>query len=208
MRIRKNWLSLDNTERERYLEAVVRLKATIANPTAPVAQRYSLYDRFVVIHMSLANVRTPFAPTTNIDGGHAGYHFLPWHRKFLLEFENALNAIMGASDIAIPWWDWTDTAGLSSDLLVNDAFGPNGTGASRVVSTGYFAPTAPAAPPTSATAIAIATSAAPSGGSGGGAAPGGPGADVARTAGRLRCSIAAPASSTRPPSSVDTRSAT
>lgn len=143
MRVRKNWLSLNTNERNTYLQAVLTLKNTIANPMAPVADRYSVYDMFVLIHQSIENLTTQYSGFAT-DGAHGFFHFLPWHRKFLLEFENALNNAVPGQNIAIPYWDWTDVAGLWSDILVDDAFGPNGVGLSAEVQTGYFAPTAPA----------------------------------------------------------------
>jgi hypothetical protein len=142
MRVRKNWMSMDTTERNTYLEAVLTLKATVANPLALPAQQYSIWDQFVLIHQAIQNMSHPYSANT-ADGAHGFLHFLPWHRKFLLELENALNVAVPGQNIGIPYWDWTDVAGLWSDILVDDAFGPNGSGAGDVVQTGYFAPTAP-----------------------------------------------------------------
>lgn len=146
MRLRKNWLALTTAERNTYLQAVLTLKNTVANPGAPVAQRYSIYDQFVLIHQALAGGQTPFSGES-VDLGHGGWHFLPWHRKFLIELEDALNAAVPGQNIAIPYWDWTDYAGTLGELLVDTAFGPNGTGPAMTVSSGYFAPTAPVATP-------------------------------------------------------------
>ncbi|MBN4081330.1 tyrosinase family protein [Caldithrix abyssi] len=137
---------MTTTERETYLEAVLTLKNTIANPAAPLAQQYSIWDEFVLIHLSIQDLTHPYSGVA-VDGAHGFFHFLPWHRKFLLELENALNTALPGNDIGIPYWDWPDVAGLWSDILVDGAFGPNGTGASDVVQTGYFAPTAPGALP-------------------------------------------------------------
>lgn len=146
MRVRKNWLALTTAEREVYLQAVLTLKNTIANLSAPTGQQYSIYDRFVLIHQALANGQTPFSGET-VDLGHGGWHFLPWHRKFLIDFEDALNAAVPGQNIAVPYWDWADYAGTMGELLVDTAFGPNGTGPGMIVSSGYFAPSAPGATP-------------------------------------------------------------
>jgi len=55
-------------DRSLYIEAVQTLK------------RSGAYDNFVLIHQNAVN--DPFA--------HGTSGFLPWHRKFLLEYENAL----------------------------------------------------------------------------------------------------------------------
>jgi tyrosinase len=36
--------------------------------------------------------------------------FLPWHRAYLLRFEQALRDT--GHDVMLPWWDWTTTQGL------------------------------------------------------------------------------------------------
>lgn len=147
MRVRKNWLAMTTPEREMYLRAVLTLKRDIANPGALPADQYSVYDMFVLIHQALQNGETPYSPATGVDLGHQGFHFLPWHRKFLLEYENALNSAVPGQNIAIPYWDWTDYTGLMGEVLVDAAFGPNGSGLARRVSSGYFALTAPSPVP-------------------------------------------------------------
>jgi tyrosinase len=48
--------------------------------------------------------------------------FLPWHRKFLLLFEDAIRAL-AFPDFALPYWDWTDQAALDV-MFADDFMGP------------------------------------------------------------------------------------
>ena len=50
----------------------------------------------------------------NIDTGkyrycpHGDWYFLPWHREFVLMYENAARELLSAPDFAMPYWNWTD----------------------------------------------------------------------------------------------------
>lgn len=47
----------------------------------------------------------PLPPECKIAHGHPA--FLPWHRAYLLRFEQALRDT--GHDVSLPWWDWTRT---------------------------------------------------------------------------------------------------
>jgi tyrosinase len=85
MRIRKNVEHLNPAEQQRLLDAFARLK-TLNDPNKN-------YKHFASIH------------------GHSCPHgcelFLPWHRAYIFEFENALRQF--DSDVTLPYWDWTQT---------------------------------------------------------------------------------------------------
>jgi tyrosinase len=91
LRCRKNQASLTATERSRFVAAVLALKAA------------GTYDQYVQRHIA------------SMAGGgswaHRGPAFLPWHRKFLLDFELDLRAI--DPTITLPYWDWTVDAAPS-----------------------------------------------------------------------------------------------
>ena len=44
----------------------------------------------------------------NLHCDHATWYFLPWHRAYLLYFEEAIRAVTGDNSFALPYWDWTD----------------------------------------------------------------------------------------------------
>lgn len=50
MGVRKNILYMPSDERNAFFEALLRLKAHIVNPAAPVADQFSIYDQFTSLH--------------------------------------------------------------------------------------------------------------------------------------------------------------
>jgi tyrosinase len=40
---------------------------------------------------------------------HGNWYFLPWHRKYILDFEQICRDLSGDSDFALPYWNWTST---------------------------------------------------------------------------------------------------
>lgn len=140
MAIRKSVFNLTPTERDNFLEAVLTLKNTIANPAEPdPTLRISIYDQFVALHL--------YAISINLSGvvrdrAHGESGFFPWHRYYLLKFEEALQAAVPG--VTLPYWDWTDPR--TETVLFQDNFmGPHGTlnNGISVVQSGYFAFDAP-----------------------------------------------------------------
>jgi tyrosinase len=39
---------------------------------------------------------------------HGNWYFLPWHRAYLLMYEEAVRKLTGHNDFALPYWDWTE----------------------------------------------------------------------------------------------------
>ncbi len=138
MGIRKSLTRLTPTERNNFLRAVLTLKNTIVNPGAPAAERINIYDQFVAIHLYAININ--FGGSSGLNMGHQDAAFCPWHRFYLLKFEQALQAV--DSSVMLPYWDWTDHTGTQNTLFQNNFIGPDGTGtgtAGRTVQSGYFA---------------------------------------------------------------------
>ncbi|MFD8939241.1 tyrosinase family protein [Streptomyces sp. NPDC059578] len=63
--------------------------------------------------------------------------FLPWHRRFLLEFERALQR--EAPGVTVPYWDWTAARSPVGSPWTDDLLGGTGRGTERQVATGPFA---------------------------------------------------------------------
>ncbi|MFJ5706073.1 MULTISPECIES: tyrosinase family protein [unclassified Streptomyces] len=118
---RKNQRDLTTTERRRFVAAVLELK------------RRGTYDEFVRMHIDhyvadgAGRLRT----------AHMAPSFLPWHRKFLLEFERALRRI--DASVTVPYWDWTRDNTPASSLWAEDFMGGNGRRSDLQVTTGPFA---------------------------------------------------------------------
>ena len=84
-RIRKDYNDLTVAERKLYIKAVQDAKTA------------GKYDMFVALH-KFAN---------NDVYAHSSGGFYPWHRKFLLEFENMLRSLKEEYKcVTIPFWDW------------------------------------------------------------------------------------------------------
>lgn len=58
-----------------------------------------------------------------LDCPHANWWFLPWHRGYLLHFEETCRQLSGDPDFALPFWDWT-SAPRVPDALFDDVLTP------------------------------------------------------------------------------------
>ena len=93
--MRRNVSTLSATDKANYVSAVKALKAkAIAPPTGYSAT--NVYDWYVETHAT----------------GAALYHqtswFLPWHRQFLMDFEEEISEILGGINFSMPYWSWAD----------------------------------------------------------------------------------------------------
>ncbi|KAJ9473443.1 Tyrosinase [Diplonema papillatum] len=82
-RVRKAYSTLSCEERAVYTDAVRTFQA----------RHPDLYDNLVRIHVAQGK----FAHSTSA--------FLPWHRWFLLQFENYLRELPGYECVTVPYWD-------------------------------------------------------------------------------------------------------
>ncbi len=143
MRIRKNILALSTTEKNNFFRALLMLKAEIVNPGAAVANQISTYDFYAAYHQAIFAVTTP-GEAFNINGGHGGPAFGPWHRELLIRFELDLQRMVPG--VMLPYWDWTDHVGTENEFFTDDYFGPDGGPGGvggGIVESGYFAFDAP-----------------------------------------------------------------
>lgn len=115
-RVRKNVTALTPIERREFVEAVLALKSA----PSPYDARLSYYDQFVAWHLSLY----PCAIGQQMVHAHGGPMFLPWHRLFLLRFEDALREVSG-KPITVPYWDWADPTSTAS-VFAADLMGGDG----------------------------------------------------------------------------------
>lgn len=122
MGIRKNASALTAAERAAYVAAVKALKAQSSGQN---------YDWFVRVHMQY------FSAVGGTAWAHTSPSFLPWHRQYLILFENALKA--HDPSVNIPYWDWTVNQSMTGVPWTSDFMGGNGTGSGGTVATGPFA---------------------------------------------------------------------
>ncbi|RPK54698.1 Tyrosinase [Streptomyces sp. ADI96-02] len=121
MHTRRNQRDLTRTEKRRLVDAILRLK------------RSGRYDDFVVMHREFYVMDTEGQPRP----AHMTPSFFPWHRRYLLEFEKALQAV--DPKVSVPYWDWTRDNTPAASLWAEDFLGGNGRAGDREVTTGPFA---------------------------------------------------------------------
>ncbi|WP_405562023.1 tyrosinase family protein [Streptomyces sp. NBC_01180] len=121
MYTRKNQKNLTASEKRRFVSAVLEVK------------RSGQYDDFVRTHGEY------YVP----DGSrgkrvaHMAPTFFPWHRRFVLEFERALQTV--DPGVTVPYWDWTVDNTPAAGLWGDDFLGGNGRSSDQQVMTGPFA---------------------------------------------------------------------
>ncbi len=120
MRIRKSPRDMKSSERVSFTDSVLLLKQDIHNLRD--GSTIGHYDQHVAIHLGVTGRFKGGVPmaANDLDGGHGGPGFLPWHREYLLRIENDLLAL-GADTPAIPYWDWMDH-GTTFDIIFKDDF--------------------------------------------------------------------------------------
>ena len=112
---------MSDAERARYIE-VIKIAST--------GRMYKArYEALLTIHKTIFNT-----------GIHQSTFFLPWHRWFILQYENLLREI--DCTITVPYWESAEEANnaLASDVwnVADHGFGGNGTGPSSCVQDGPF----------------------------------------------------------------------
>ena len=133
LRMRKHHVKLTPDERKRFIAAVKKMMDD------------ATYDWYVQTHIdSMWMLKT---------GGmtmwaHMRPAFLPWHRQFILDFENEMRkadtALTGKpSDLGLPYWDWISDRSTKPFLYWGhmwdtDFMGPDGSGPDNRVSDGPF----------------------------------------------------------------------
>ncbi|MFG3345861.1 tyrosinase family protein [Streptomyces sp. NPDC048018] len=123
MTVRKNQATLTADEKRRFVNALLELKRT------------GRYDTFVTTHNAFIMSDTD----TSDRVGHRSPSFLPWHRRFLIEFEQALQSVDSA--VTLPYWDWTADRTSRSSLWAPDFLGGTGRARDGQVLDGAFART-------------------------------------------------------------------
>ncbi|MDX3454747.1 tyrosinase family protein [Streptomyces sp. ME02-8801-2C] len=118
---RKDVSTLTRSERQRFVGALLELK------------RRGEYDEFVRTHIEY------FASDgeKGLRTAHMAPSFLPWHRRFLLDLEAALQRL--DSSVTVPYWDWTRDRTTAGVPWREDLLGGTGRSSDQRVMTGPFA---------------------------------------------------------------------
>ncbi|XP_053703200.1 tyrosinase-like [Synchiropus splendidus] len=135
--LRRNVFHLSRSERSRLLSYLNLAKQTTSrdfvvmtgtyqqmqNGSSPMFADVSVYDLFVWMHYYVS--RDALLPPagnvfTDVDFAHWAPAFLPWHRLFLLHWEQEIRKLSGDSGFTLPYWDWRDAEGcqVCSDQLM------------------------------------------------------------------------------------------
>ncbi|MEU5697004.1 tyrosinase family protein [Actinosynnema sp. NPDC020468] len=122
--VRKNHLAMTADEKRRFVRAVLEVK------------RRGIYDELVRIHIEI-NSGDYLDKDTGVRFGHINPGFFPWHRQYLMEFENALRCV--DPSVTLPYWDWTTDQSPDSPLWGPDFLGGTGRAGDGRVTTGAFA---------------------------------------------------------------------
>ncbi|MFJ4905135.1 tyrosinase family protein [Streptomyces sp. NPDC093249] len=121
MTVRKNQATLTADEKRRFVAALLELK------------RSGRYDTFVATHNAFIMSDTDSGDRV----GHRSPSFLPWHRRYLIEFEQALRSV--DPTVTLPYWDWTTDRTSRSSLWAPDFLGGTGRARDGQVTDGAFA---------------------------------------------------------------------
>ena len=132
---RKNILSLNEAERQRFISIIQMTKSVRASGyTVPIREpvttvpresfvEVSLYDIFATFHYNSIrdeqiNKCPSVSPISRVcndlnkceipDFAHQGPAFLTWHRGYLLFVETEIQEMLNDPTFALPYWDWTD----------------------------------------------------------------------------------------------------
>ena len=110
--LRREWRSLDRTEKKIYIKAVKCLKTLPSD----LGLNHTLYDDFPWIHKHIGEYSHDAAP------------FLAWHRYFIHSYEKMLQQRCDY-DAHLPYWDWTldwENITISPIWDTETGFGGNG----------------------------------------------------------------------------------
>ncbi len=114
MATRKDANTLTSSERAEFVNAVLTLKET------------GIYDQFVLRHANAV-----------MDAIHRAPAFLPWHRRFIWDFERELQRVSNNPDLGLPYWNWPQ-GGENASMWDDDLLGGNGDQFTRIVNSGPF----------------------------------------------------------------------
>jgi len=130
-----------------YCDGVKKLKNEFTGPRTSdlgvpgPSKQVSTYDLFVVWHVNAMMTLTPAKNNPEQrNAAHRGPVFPAWHRFMLRQLELNLQRVLGDTNFALPYWDWSaDGEGSPEEQVNSDLWKPKGIGGSGdPVRTGPF----------------------------------------------------------------------
>lgn len=124
--VRRNILTMSTAEQQKFISYLNLAKNTISqdyvistatraemgeNGENPMFSEINTYDLFVWMHYYVSRdafLGGPGNVWRDIDFAHESAAFLPWHRVYLLHWENEIRKLTGDFNFTIPYWDWRD----------------------------------------------------------------------------------------------------
>ncbi|XP_032253550.1 tyrosinase isoform X2 [Phoca vitulina] len=135
--VRKNIFDLSVPEKNKFLAYLTLAKHTTSpdyviptgtygqmnNGSNPKFNDINIYDLFVWMHyyVSRDTLLGGSQVWRDIDFAHEAPGFLPWHRLFLLLWEQEIQKLTGDENFTIPYWDWRDAK--SCDICTDEYMG-------------------------------------------------------------------------------------
>lgn len=121
-----------NTINSDYVISTATRAAMGENGENPMFSDINTFDLFVWMHYYVSRDALLGGPGNvwrDIDFAHESAAFLPWHRVFLLHWENEIRKLTGDFNFTIPYWDWRDsqTCAVCTDALMGgrNSLNPN-----------------------------------------------------------------------------------
>jgi Common central domain of tyrosinase len=138
MLVRKSPRDMTSNDRSTFIDAVSAMKNELQ--PLPDGSTIGRYDQHVAIHLGVTGRFKAGQPMSfrDLDGGHNGPGFLPWHREYLLRIENELTDNNGNS-LAIPYWDWMDQKTAFEIIFKDDFLGTYDNSGRMIVDQARFA---------------------------------------------------------------------
>ncbi|KAL1774328.1 tyrosinase [Sigmodon hispidus] len=93
------------------------------NGSTPMFNDITIYDLFVWVHyyVSRDTLLGGSEIWRDIDFAHEAPGFLPWHRLFLLLWEQEIRELTGDENFTVPYWDWRDAE--NCDICTDEYLG-------------------------------------------------------------------------------------
>ncbi|XP_061595296.1 tyrosinase-like [Cololabis saira] len=137
-RLRRNVFHLTRAERSRFVSYLNLAKRTISrdyvvatgtytqmqNGSRPMFADVSVYDVFVWMHYYVSRsalLGPPGAVWSDVDFAHWAPAFLPWHRAYMLHWEQEIRRLTGDEEFTVPYWDWRDAT--ACDVCTDELMG-------------------------------------------------------------------------------------